>query len=88
MASHFLSGGCTPMMEKRVTVPDLILMAGTRVALGVGIGLVLSERLNRDQRKAAGWALLAVGAATTVPLLINIIGQNSGVSRVGIREVA
>jgi len=76
------------MMEKRVTVPDLILMAGTRVALGVGIGLVLSERLNRDQRKAAGWSLLAVGAATTIPLVINILGKNSGANRMGIREVA
>ena len=76
------------MMEKRVTVPDLILMAGTRVALGVGIGLVLSERMNRDQRKAAGWSLLAVGAATTIPLVINIIERNNNVNRMGIREVA
>ena len=50
-------------------------MVGTRVALGVGIGLVLSNRLNKDQRKAAGLALLAVGIMTTVPIIINIIGK-------------
>jgi hypothetical protein len=65
------------MMEKRVTVPDLILIGATRVALGAGLGLLLSERLNKDQRKAAGFALLAVGVATTVPLAINIATKNS-----------
>ena len=46
-----------------------MLIAGTRVALGVGLGLLLSDRLNRDQRKAAGWALLAVGVLTTIPIV-------------------
>jgi len=59
------------MTERQLTVADIILIAGTRVALGMGIGLLLSERFNKDQRKAAGLALLAVGAATTIPLAIN-----------------
>ncbi len=45
-----------------------MLIAGTRVALGAGIGLLLSDRLTEDQRKAAGWALLAVGVLTTIPI--------------------
>lgn len=76
-----------PIMDRRLSVPDIILIAGTRVALGMGIGLLLSERLNRDQRRAAGWALLAMGAATTVPLAINIVGQKRLFSLEG-REAA
>ena len=50
-------------------------MAATRVALGVGIGLLLSTRLNKDERKAAGLALLAVGILTTVPIIIGVLGK-------------
>ena len=63
------------MIERRLTIAELILIAGTRVALGVGIGLLLSGRLTRDQRKAAGLALAVVGGLTTVPLAINVIGK-------------
>lgn len=62
--------------KKEVTVPQLILIAGTRVALGVGIGLLLSQKLNPDQRKAAGLALFVVGALTTVPLALGIIHED------------
>ena len=41
------------MWERKVTRPELILIAGTRVALGLGVGLLLAGRLSRDQRKAA-----------------------------------
>jgi hypothetical protein len=52
-----------------------MLIAGTRVALGVGVGLLLSDRLNKDQRKAAGWALLAVGVLTTIPILKGVLAK-------------
>jgi hypothetical protein len=45
------------MTEKRLTIPEIALLAGTRVALGAGLGLLLADRLNKDQRKGAGWAL-------------------------------
>ena len=65
------------MLERKLTIPDLILIAGTRVILGAGIGLLISTRLNNDQRKAAGVALALVGGLTTIPLAIGIIGQKS-----------
>jgi hypothetical protein len=65
------------MKEINLTVPEIGLMAGTRVALGVGIGLLLSNRLNKDERKAAGLALLAVGIITTVPILIGVLSSCS-----------
>ena len=64
-------------MERKVTMPELGLVAGTRVALGMGIGLLLAGRLNHDQRKAAGVALAVIGALTTVPLAMAILGRKS-----------
>jgi hypothetical protein len=64
---------------RTLTLPELGLLAGTRVALGIGIGLLLSGRLSRDQRKGAGLALMIVGAATTVPLVIGLFRQKDNV---------
>lgn len=61
------------MMERKLTIAEIILLAGTRAALGVGIGLLLSGRLNNDQRKAAGWALALVGGLTTIPLAMDVV---------------
>src|SRR5207249_8704699 len=40
------------MKERSLTIPEISLIAGTRVALGTGIGLLISGRLNKDHRKA------------------------------------
>ncbi|MEO7142673.1 MAG: hypothetical protein ABI165_04145 [Bryobacteraceae bacterium] len=56
-------------------MPEIMLIAGTRVVLGVGLGLLISDKLNRDSRKAVGWALLAVGVLTTVPLAMDVLGK-------------
>jgi len=44
----------TIMRETHVKLPTIGLIAGTRVALGIGIGLLLAERLTPEQRQAAG----------------------------------
>jgi hypothetical protein len=62
------------MTERTVTLPTLALIAGTRVALGLGLGLLLADRLNPGNRRAAGLALLTVGALTTIPLLAEVLG--------------
>lgn len=66
------------MMERNLSIAEIILIAGTRVALGAGIGLLLAGRLSRDQRKAAGFALALVGGLTTIPLAINVLSHNRG----------
>jgi hypothetical protein len=63
------------MMEKKLTVPEIILFAGTRVALGIGIGLLLSNRLYRGQRKAAGVALALLAGLTTIPLAMGVASR-------------
>jgi hypothetical protein len=68
------------MIERKLSIAEIILIAGTRVALGAGIGLLLSSRLSDDQRKAAGIALALVGGLTTIPLAIGVIGRRSEMS--------
>ena len=63
------------MTEKKFSFAEIILIAGTRVALGVGIGLLLSRKLSNDEKKAAGLALTLVGGLTTIPLAIGIIAK-------------
>jgi hypothetical protein len=63
------------MKEARLTLPELGLIAGTRVAFGGGLALLLGERLDRGQRKAVGWTLFMVGAVTTIPLLMLVLGK-------------
>ena len=60
------------LFEKGFTIPEIGLIAGTRVALGAGIGLLIGGRISRDAAKGAGVALLAVGALTTIPLALGV----------------
>jgi hypothetical protein len=70
------------MIERKLTIAEIMLIAGTRVALGAGIGLLFSSKLNKDQRKAAGLALTLVGGLTTIPLALGVIGKKSGPSQI------
>lgn len=69
------------MREMSVTVPEIMLIAGIRTAIGVGVGLLIAEKLNREARKGAGWALLVVGAVASIPIAIGLIGKGH-VSRI------
>jgi hypothetical protein len=63
------------MKTVRLTLPEIALLAGTRAALGAGVGLLLSERLKPEQRQAVGWTLLVVGLLTTIPLGLEVLGK-------------
>ena len=65
------------MREHPLTVPEIMLIGGTRVALGAGLALLLAGKLNPQQRRAVGWTLFLVGAATTVPLALNVLSKTS-----------
>jgi hypothetical protein len=65
--------------EHKLNVPEIALIAGTRGMLGAGIGLLLSNKLSKDQRRAVGWTLLLVGVFTTIPLAMNIFGKDENV---------
>ena len=63
------------MKERSISlrIPEVGFIAGTRVALGAGIGLIVAEQLNDRQRERAGRTLLLIGALTTIPLVVNLI---------------
>jgi hypothetical protein len=61
------------MKEKTLTMPLIGLIAVTRVALGFGLGLLLSQKFDERERRGAGWALVAVGALTTIPLVASVL---------------
>lgn len=64
------------MKTVELKLPEAGLFAITRVALGVGLGLLLSERMEEEQRRAAGIALLAIGVLTTIPFVVRIFGED------------
>ena len=64
-------------MERSFSLEEIIIFAGTRVALGAGIGMLASRDLDKHARKAAGLALIAVGAFTTIPLVLKMAGKSS-----------
>ena len=76
------------MVERKLTLAEIMLIAGTRVALGIGIGLLLSSKLRHSERKAAGLALTLVGGLTTIPLALNLLREKSTATTNEIRSAA
>jgi len=60
------------MKKAALTLPEIMLIAGTRVMAGVGAGLLLADILKEDKRKKIGWRLLLVGAISTIPLALDV----------------
>lgn len=63
------------MKTTELTVPELATIAATRGLLGLGIGLLVADRLDRQQRRAIGTVLTAIGALSTIPLALNAFGS-------------
>jgi hypothetical protein len=53
--------------------PGFAFVVATRAALAGGVGLLVSERLSAERRRALGTALVAVGALTTIPAAISVM---------------
>jgi hypothetical protein len=62
---------------RKVDIPlhELAFIAGTRGMLGAGLGLLLSDYLRPESRKAVGWTLIALGAATTIPIAKSVFSH-------------
>jgi hypothetical protein len=61
------------MKNVLLSLPTLGFIVSTRAALGVGIGLLVADRLSAQRRRAVGATLIAVGAATTVPAALSVV---------------
>jgi hypothetical protein len=62
------------MRETTVNLPTIALVAGTRVGLGIGLGLLLSDHFTPEKRRSVGWTLFAAGILSTIPLAAEIFG--------------
>ncbi len=71
------------MPNREFTMPEIGLFAATRVALGVGIGLLISRGLSKDASKGAGVALTVMGGLTTIPFIVRTIRR----SKSGVPEI-
>jgi len=60
---------------KRVTVPEIALIAATRGAIGFGAGLLLAGKFKRERRKVLGWTLFLSGLASTIPIAMHVFGK-------------
>ena len=63
------------MTKHQVSKPQLFVVAITRVALGIGVGLLLSERVPSAYKKRLGIGLLDAGIASTIPIAFNIFSE-------------
>ena len=63
-----------------VSLPTRGFVVGTRAALGVGIGLLLSGKMTSSQRRAIGMTLVAIGVATTIPAAMAVFHNQRSLS--------
>lgn len=55
-----------------LSFPTFAFILGTRAALAAGIGLLVAGRLPLSRRRSIGAALVAIGAATTIPAAMSV----------------
>ena len=63
------------MTSRALTIPEIALIGGTRFALGVELGFLIADKISGDARRGAGWALLAVGALSTIPIVAGVLSK-------------
>jgi hypothetical protein len=61
-----------PMKSVVLKLPMFAFIVSTRAALAAGVGLLLADRIPGERRRRIGAALVAIGAATTVPAVIAV----------------
>ncbi len=65
------------MRKTEIAMPLVGLIAGTRILLGIGLGLLLTDKFTKDQRHAVGWTLFLLGAGATIPLVLHVLSRRS-----------
>ncbi|HYY14967.1 MAG TPA: hypothetical protein VE758_11110 [Chthoniobacterales bacterium] len=60
------------MLKTSEQLPLDGLLALTRTALGLGIGMLMADKIKRPMRQAAGITLLSIGALAAVPFVVKL----------------
>ena len=63
------------MARIELPLPELAVIAATRGMLGAGIGLLAAGHMSERTRRAAGRTLLAIGALSTIPLVVDVLSK-------------
>ena len=87
-------------MSLPVSIPKTIeqrpldnLLALTRTAFGLGIGMLVADKIKRPARQTAAIALMSVGALAAVPFLVRVAlarinrPESERVSRATLRSI-
>ena len=75
------------MRSLLLSLPDFGFIVATRAALAFGVGLLVAERIPEPRRRAAGLALVTIGAITTIPAVMAVAGSLSGPDRAAARAI-
>lgn len=62
-------------MKFSLSPPLFGFIVGTRAALGVGVGLLLADRLSRTTRRNIAMSLIGLGALTTIPAVRGLLAS-------------
>jgi hypothetical protein len=63
---------------KNVTMspPTLLFVVATRVALALGVGILIAKRIPESRRRTVARALITLGALTTIPAAMSVKRQS------------
>ena len=61
-----------PIPKQPSDLPIDPLLALTRAALGLGLGLLVADRIKRPARQATAIALMSVGTLAAIPYLVKV----------------
>jgi hypothetical protein len=63
------------MKKAELSLPEIGLIAATRGMLGAGLALLAAGRLDDKRRKLVGRTLVAIGALSTIPLVLDVFSK-------------
>lgn len=59
-----------PKTSEQLPLDGLLVLA--RTAFGLGVGMLVADKINRPVRQAAAIALVSLGALASIPLLVKL----------------
>jgi hypothetical protein len=74
------------MQRTPLSIPEIAIIGGTRAILGAGIGMLIADHLNSEQRRSIGWTLAAVGALTTIPIVAQLVKSRQAAAQIDYPE--
>lgn len=65
------------MKKLNLPAPAFFFIVATRALLGAGVGLLVSDKLSRKERRKVGASLVGIGALTTIPAILALVRSST-----------